>query len=329
MAGEMIARAELYAALAEALAEPPLWLADAGRAWPLFEAAVRVARETGSEAARHAVEALAGVGPESLPARRGRYQRLFTGPGRPAWWFYESLYVNGRLLGPAALAVAQIYRAAGLDVAGTELPDHASVELAFLAWLAEQAATDPAQSEDWQALARRFIERHAGRWLPQLGRALAASGDPVYAPIGQLLAGWLAELKQPSSQRAKTGLRRPTIPQTDTCTLCGFCVQLCPTQALSIRETGDETMLALRPAACIGCGKCERACDFGALRMITPDAASAQPIVLRLSPRVICPGCGRPTVSQAEVAAVAAGLGYKPAWLDYCLACRAEVMECV
>ena len=35
---------------------------------------------------------------------------------------------------------------------------------------------------------KNFIEAHAGRWLPHLGRALAQAGDEVYAPIGELLA---------------------------------------------------------------------------------------------------------------------------------------------
>ncbi|MGC8779837.1 MAG: hypothetical protein ACP5UQ_03140, partial [Anaerolineae bacterium] len=46
--------------------------------------------------------------------------------------------------------------------------------------------------------------------------------------------------------------------------------------------------------------------------------------VLRRSPRATCPACGKPTVSQAELAFVAARLGDHPSWLDYCPACRPE-----
>jgi len=316
----------MYAALAEALAEPPTWLAGAGRDWPLFEVVVRAAR-TGSAAARRAVERLVAVQPESLQARRRRYRRLFAGPGRPALWLYESLQVEGRLLGPTTLAVQQIYRAAGLEVEGAELPDHASVELAFLAWLAEQEAANPTQADEWRRLARRFIERHAGRWLPDLGRALVATEDPVYAPIGQLLTDWLSE-EQATSPRRQTGAvaRLPAV-RAEACTLCGFCAQVCPTRALVVRETTTETGLLLTPNACVGCGKCKRVCDFGALRLEANPSDSTAPILLRTAPRAVCPGCGQPTISRAELEAVAARLGQWPRWLDYCLECRPLLME--
>ncbi|MFQ5613407.1 MAG: molecular chaperone TorD family protein [Anaerolineae bacterium] len=319
-------RAELYASLAEALAEPPAWLAGAGRDWPLFEAAVRAARD-GSQAARRAVEALAAIRPESLSVRRRRYQALFAGAGRPRLWLHESLHMEGRLLGAATLAVERVYRVAGLAVEGAELPDHASVELAFLGWLAAQEAAHRAQSRAWRRLARRFIRRHAGRWLPELGRALAASGDPVYAPLGRLLAGWLAEAVRPPRRLTLAGTRLPVISQNETCTLCGFCAQVCPSRALFIRETGAETGLILLPSACTGCGRCEQVCEFGALQLAAPGSDRPGPLVLRRSPRAVCPGCGQPTVSQAEIEAIAAGLGERPAWLDYCLDCRPRLSE--
>lgn len=322
----MNGQANLYLALAQALAEPPGWLAAPGRDWPLFEAAVYAA-QAGSSAAAQAVDRLARIPAESLPARRRRYEQFFAGPGRPRIWLYESWYVDGRLLGPAALAVEQVYRAAGLDVAETELPDHASVELAFLGWLARQAAAEPAQAVQWQTLARRFISRHAGRWLPSLGRILANTGDPVYAPVGKLLAGWLAEAVVSPQQRAQAARRIPAVSRPELCSLCGFCVQVCPTHALHIRETDTETGLVLNPAACIACGKCERTCYAAALRLAAQPDAPTGPAVLRVSPRSVCPGCGQPTVSRAELEAVAAGMGRYPAWLDYCLNCRSGLME--
>ncbi|RME45522.1 MAG: hypothetical protein D6796_10395, partial [Caldilineae bacterium] len=85
--------AEVYYALAEALTEPPLWMAGAGCEWPLFEAVARAARETGSEAAQEAAEALSAIPREGLTARRQRYRRLFEGSGRPNLWLYESEHV--------------------------------------------------------------------------------------------------------------------------------------------------------------------------------------------------------------------------------------------
>jgi len=322
----VIAQAELYTALAEALAEPPAWLAGPGPSWPLFTAAVRVAHRTGSQAARRAVAALADLAPEPLPLRRQRYRRLFAGPGRPRLALYESLYRHGRLLGPVTFTLQALYRTAGLEVVGAELPDHASVELAFLAYLAEREAREPDQAAAWRQTARQFLRRHAGRWLPDLGRAIAASGDAVYAPIGRLLADLLMEAMEPPFPARSDGLSRlPTVTPAEACTLCGFCVQVCPTQALAIQETEVETRLVLRSTACTGCRRCEGTCPFDALHLQEGgQAAGRTSIVLRRSPRARCPLCGRPTVSRAELVEVGERLGW-PIWLPYCLECRADL----
>lgn len=317
-------RAELYYLLAETLAEPPDWLAGAGTTWPLFEAALRLARETGSIAAGQAVTSLAAVRPETMTARQRRYRQVFVDTNCTPVAMSESLWLEGRLLGPTTWAVQQVYQTAGLSVDGAELPDHVSVELAFLGWLAEQEAAHPAQAAEWQKLARSFIKQHAGRWLPALGQSLAATKDSVYAPIGQLLAGWIHEAAHPLRHQAKNKhLLMPVIPQPDDCTLCSFCVQVCPTQALAIYETNTETGLILNPAACIGCTKCERICEFEAIQMEAPSALPAERLPLRISARAQCPHCGQPTVSRAELQAIATQLGEWPAWLDACSDCRA------
>jgi nitrate reductase assembly molybdenum cofactor insertion protein NarJ/Fe-S-cluster-containing hydrogenase component 2 len=326
-------RADLYQALAEALAEPPEWLALAGDEWPLTAIARSLAGR--SAAMGDAVARLAEVPAESLATRRRRYAALSAGPGRPRFWFYESAQREGRLLGQASSAVACLYRAAGLELAGAELPDHASVELAFLAFLARRQANEPAHSKAWRQLERRFIKEHGGRWLPALGRALAASRDPVYAPIGRLLARWLDENVRPRRRREPrvAGRKRLLrVARTDECTLCGFCSQVCPTGALAIRETGIETMLLLLDRSCTGCAKCVAVCDTGALNLETrgltspAEAVAAGWLLLRRSPRAICPACNQATVSCAELDFVARQIG-RPAWLAYCLSCRPYLME--
>ena len=329
-------RADLYAALAEALAEPPAWLAAEGRAWPLTAAVGRLA--AASAAARRALAALAGIPAEPPAARRARYARLFEGRNAaPRFWLYESAAATGRILGPQTAAVAALYRAAGVAPAlGAELPDHAALELAFLAHLAEQAAADPAQAAGWRAAERQFLKEH-GDWLIELGRGLAADGDAVYAAIGALLADWLSENLTPGPSPARRGEKLlPVVARVEVCTLCGFCVQVCPTRALRVDEDARETRLVLDPAACTGCGKCVRTCDPRAITLAAlADAAHHAPhttqyavhntqYVLRCSPRASCPACGAPTVSRAELAFVAARLGDHPSWLDYCLACRPE-----
>ncbi len=124
----------------------------------------------------------------------------------------------------------------------------------------------------------------------------------------------------------------PTLPRAEDCTLCGFCVQVCPVRALAIRESESETLLILDAPACIGCSKCERICDTKALTLHTSYSMQPCPersrrdetrnIALRQSPRAACPACGKPTVSQAELDFVASKLG-SPEWLPLCLDCRA------
>jgi nitrate reductase assembly molybdenum cofactor insertion protein NarJ len=280
-----------------------------------------------SEDARRAVEALAQVRAAPIDARRKRYTKLFAGPSRPQFWLYESMHFSGRLPGSQTFAVQALYRAAGLNVEGAELPDHASMELAFLAFLAERAAGDQRAGE-WRRIERLFIKRHAGRWLPALGHALARANDEVYAPIGRMLFAFMNEMLRPP-QRKIRAQRIPMIELSEACTLCGFCVQVCPTHALIIRETGDETALTLNPSACVACNKCEHVCETHAIKM-EPTTENVQLAgtwsMLRSSPRAKCAACGQPLVSQAEIDFVAVRIG-NPSWLQYCPECRPLVLE--
>ncbi|MBI4361737.1 MAG: 4Fe-4S binding protein [Euryarchaeota archaeon] len=47
----------------------------------------------------------------------------------------------------------------------------------------------------------------------------------------------------------------------ERCTLCGECVELCPTGALELRGT----RLGLTAAECVGCGACVPGCPEGAV----------------------------------------------------------------
>jgi ferredoxin len=322
------ARTKLYQALAEVLSEPPDWLSGSGRHWPLFTAALEVAHEEDQTAIRQAVVEVEAIPPEGPSKRLARYKALFSGSSRPQLWLYESLARDGQLAGPSAMAVWLVYEAAGLVAAGTELPDHASVELAFLAYLAEQEAEIPAEAAQWRRARRLFIRRHAGRWLPALGEALALTNDSVYAPIGRLLTAALGSDLQPrrhSSLQPTRGL--PMLSQPENCNLCSFCVQVCSTRALTIHETDEMTSLLLTDSLCIACERCVRVCSTGALQleMETPQAGQR---ALRQSPRAQCAACGQPMVSQAELKEVAARIG-APAWLSYCPDCRSGWMESV
>ena len=319
-------RAELYAALAEALAEPPEWLCLAGREWPLFELATQLLPDSA------AVAALALIQPESMPDRKARYANLSGGRqasaqagGQPAFWLSESAFLTGRILGEATFEVAKCYSQSGLQVEGSELPDGAATELAFLASLVEN--NNPVAEQD-------FLKQHASRWLPALGQALAQADDPLYAAIGQLLSDWITQaarparpliVKLPVLDVVGSSPRLPVLSDVAACSLCGFCAQRCPTGALTIRETDRQTGLVLLASACTSCGRCVRACEMKpsliSMQASVAEQLSSQPVVLVLSERVACQQCGKPMVSQAEMDFVISKIGH-PDWLDFCDTCR-------
>jgi TorA maturation chaperone TorD/ferredoxin len=318
-------RSALYQCLAETMAEPPVWLAEPGRKWPLFLAALALSRQ--SLAARQAVEALLEIDEEPYERRRDRYAQIVSGPGKHEVGMYESGALNGKLLTERTFAVERWYQALGLNIAGAEMPDHASVELAFLAHL---AGLEPQYGS--HQLEAAFLHQHAGRWLLLLGKRISQSEDDVYAPVGRLLAGWLDEVctelavpgfsKRERGTSSTGGRRKPVLRDGETCTLCSFCLQICRAGALAINENMHTTSLFLSPGLCSGCGKCTQVCPSNALIIDQGELpVEGSRILLKSSERALCKGCGQPMISQAEMAYVAAQLDH-PDWLEFCPACR-------
>jgi len=305
-------RAQLYDILAQTLADPTL-LAGSPRESLLAEVVIAGAAELGSAACRRILFALEELPPIADDELRHRFEIVTTRPGRRPLALHESLATTGHLVSPVGRDVEQVYRRWGL-CSGVELPDSASVELAFLAFLVEQEAAAQAAGQTGASRRQRkaqrdFLHEHVMRWLPQLGRALAASQDPYLAPVGQLLEEFLREeqLRLLTPHKGATTADIPFVVSGDRCSLCGFCVQTCPTGALWVGENDVESNLLLNPARCIGCAQCLPVCPDGALSMTRRDGA-AGPLSLHHSPRAHCPRCGAATVSQAELDAVFARL---------------------
>jgi len=300
-------RADVYALLAETLTDPPDWMSLPGCEWPLSETVAGLQSEF--EAARRCLDLLACIPPEEPHLRQERYNAIFSS-GQSCLWLYESAALTGKILGPQTFEMAKLYRDDGLEPVGAELPDHISLELAFLSRLAGSSRE------------KGFVESHAS-WMIDLGRALSHSGDEVYAPIGALLADWLESALTPLCFNKKEGkrVRVPSLPHPDDCTLCGFCVQVCPTHALKVLEDAKYTLLVLEGAECIHCGKCEKICEFHALKMGLPTANDVNVQTLRQSLHVKCQKCGQPVVSQAEMDYIVSQVG-EAEWQHLCLDCR-------
>lgn len=324
------ARALVYEALAEALAGPV-----PGIERVLLDAVTDGARSLRSAACQRAALALVELPVPRLEALRQSYAHLISSPGRRPLALYESLYRQGRLMGPITWDVERLYRALGLAPLEGELPDHASLELAFLGHLAA-AEAEARATEDGRLVARlrveqqRFLRTHAGAWLPDVGVALVAiANDPFYVTVGHLLSGFLSEELSGRKRADQIGLRLPTLKDPTACTLCGLCVGSCPLGVLRVSESGTETALVLNPSQCIGCNRCANTCPQQVLSLQAcrqPGAANGAGYqILRYSPRTLCPRCGQPTVSQAEQNAVFARLQADPVTqnrLSLCVSCK-------
>jgi TorA maturation chaperone TorD len=79
-----------------------------------------------------------------------------------------------------------------------ELPDHISVELAFMSELAQREAEaaragDRKTAECAASLQRRFMDEHLGRWAGCFaGEVRGAASTSFYRSMAALLAGFIA-----------------------------------------------------------------------------------------------------------------------------------------
>jgi ferredoxin len=324
----------VYHALAEALAGPV-----PGIELLLLDAVTAGAQVLGSAACQRAVLALAECPVSSVEALRDGYTclpapvaqlQVTANPGRQPVALYESLHRQGGLGGQVTWDVERHYRALGLAPIDGELPDHASLELAYLGHLATAEAEARIVCNDrlvarLRAEQHTFLRIHVGTWLPDVGVAMAAAGEPFYAIVGRVLSGFLSEELIGRKLNGQTGARLPTLKDPTVCTLCGLCVGSCPPNALRVIESATKTALTLDPAQCTGCNRCVRICPEGALLLSLGAANRAGWQIVRQSARVGCPKCGRPTVSQAELDAVFARLQPDPTVqqrLRLCVECK-------
>jgi putative dimethyl sulfoxide reductase chaperone len=134
-------------------------------------------------------------------AARLDFEALFRVPGSCYLSPYESVYRSqgpgggGRLCGPEAAAVEQLYLNEGLEPIGefNELPDHVGVELEFMAFLCDKARKamqvgDAGAAQDYRHQQCCFFIEHLGTWVRLLSERLASQAQTsLYRFLGNFL----------------------------------------------------------------------------------------------------------------------------------------------
>lgn len=142
------------------------------------------------------------------------YTRLFLGPGKHISP-HESVQLrrgSGTLWGEETVLVKRFIEAAGFDFEHdfNGIPDHISVELEFLAKLAEAeagawAAGDGAGAANILEWQRDFISRHAGKWMPGFCAKVAKEARlAFYRVFSRVLKAFLAGEKAEISAGLQT-----------------------------------------------------------------------------------------------------------------------------
>jgi TorA maturation chaperone TorD len=130
------------------------------------------------------------------------YTQLFHSPvGRISPYECIQLDDGEDLMGTAAEEVRRFMAEVGFAVPpeSGELPDHISVELAFMAELARREAealeaNDCKTAELASSLERRFLTAHLGRWAERFARKVwDRATTPFYAAMAELLSGYIAD----------------------------------------------------------------------------------------------------------------------------------------
>lgn len=281
---------------------------------------------------------------KTSPDLSSAYSQLFLGPGRPIAQLYGSTYLEGQLFGETTVQVQQMYAEAGLRIPESqrELPDHLSIELAYMAHLTFQEERDPSNSSLWRTRQLKFLRGHLGRWLPELCNTLEQNNaHPYYllaAQTAKLLVDRNLERLSPPAivPKAEVDERIETLTSFRTtdrpslnhparfpnvrlmigatmCTLCTLCVDQCDPGALSVERSPTSLNLLFNPAQCNGCRKCLRYCPEDAIKLELGPPLSARlslaPSLIMTDRRIICPKCQRPHISETWLKRLAERMG--------------------
>lgn len=130
---------------------------------------------------------------EDVETLQAEYTRLFlNGYPRTICPPYESVYLEQRMHGEAAVAVAAAYAEWEMSVEPC-LIDHLATELEFLAFLASAESLENELSEEARKASDAFMQQHFRRWTPQFVADLKAGATmDAYRMLGEVMETVLA-----------------------------------------------------------------------------------------------------------------------------------------
>lgn len=153
------------------------------------------------EAARQATEAARISADYSLEALAVEHARLFMGPFQLVVPPYGSYYLDDRktVMGDSTARAEAFYRSCDLHLADDfhELPDHITVELEFLSFLAfKQREAEATGNMDGAkaavGLQREFLAQFLMPWLEPFTEAVITDGEaPFYQAIARCTAAFV------------------------------------------------------------------------------------------------------------------------------------------
>lgn len=148
------------------------------------------------------------------------YTRLFRGPVKAEVYPYESMHINGEIMGESALDVVRHYQEAGVEVSGEfkDLPDHVCAEMEFARYLCASESealkggnTDKAA--EIRAMRQSFLNEHLVRWLPQFAdRVLKHATTPFYRSLAKITREFIDREAANDAETLLVGQEGPRCP---------------------------------------------------------------------------------------------------------------------
>lgn len=176
-AQRLVARADLCRFIAGCYYQPEAAFIEERLFESMHDVAVRVDVDL-AERARRLGEAFVA---DDLQMLLVDYTRLFLGPVDALAQPYGSVWLDDgkSLMQDSTMDVLRLYAEGGFEINEEfrDLPDHVAAELEFVYLLLfrqaqARASRDGAACDDAQALQRRFLGAHLGRWIGEFAAAI-------------------------------------------------------------------------------------------------------------------------------------------------------------